>query len=48
MTIRCIAFDLDDTLWACKPVIEHAEQRFYAWLQPITRVLLRVIPRSNW
>jgi putative hydrolase of the HAD superfamily len=33
MTIRCIAFDLDDTLWACKPVIEHAEQRFYAWLQ---------------
>ena len=33
MTIRCIAFDLDDTLWACKPVIERAEQRFYAWLQ---------------
>lgn len=32
MTIRCIAFDLDDTLWACKPVIVHAEQRFYAWL----------------
>ena len=32
MTIRCIAFDLDDTLWACKPVIEHAEQRFYIWL----------------
>ncbi|EIJ35151.1 HAD family hydrolase [Thiothrix nivea] len=33
MTIRCIAFDLDDTLWACKPVIERAEQRFYAWLE---------------
>ncbi|MDD5393624.1 MAG: HAD family hydrolase [Thiothrix sp.] len=33
MTIRCIAFDLDDTLWACKPVIEHAERRFYAWLE---------------
>ena len=32
MTIRCIAFDLDDTLWACKPVIEHAEQGFYIWL----------------
>ena len=33
MTIRCIAFDLDDTVWACKPVIVHAEQRFYTWLQ---------------
>ena len=33
MTIRCIAFDLDDTLWECQPVIERAEQRFYAWLQ---------------
>ena len=32
MTIRCIAFDLDDTLWDCRPVIERAEQRFYAWL----------------
>lgn len=32
MTIRCIAFDLDDTLWACKPVIVQAEQRFYEWL----------------
>lgn len=33
MTIRCIAFDLDDTLWAVKPVIERAEHRFYGWLQ---------------
>ncbi len=33
MTIRCIAFDLDDTLWACKPVIARAEQQFYAWLE---------------
>lgn len=32
MTIRCVAFDLDDTLWACKPVIMQAEQRFYDWL----------------
>ncbi len=30
--IRCITFDLDDTLWACGPVIQRAEQRFYAWL----------------
>lgn len=33
MTIQCIAFDLDDTLWECHPVIEHAEHRFYEWLQ---------------
>lgn len=32
MTIRCITFDLDDTLWECHPVIEQAEQRFYQWL----------------
>lgn len=31
MSIRCVAFDLDDTLWACKPVIQRAEQRFYDW-----------------
>lgn len=33
MTIRCIAFDLDDTLWECHPVIERAEHQFYKWLQ---------------
>lgn len=34
--IRCIAFDLDDTLWPCKPVIDHAERQLYAWLQKNT------------
>ncbi|TXH68939.1 MAG: HAD family hydrolase [Thiothrix sp.] len=33
MTIRCIAFDLDDTLWDCQSVIEHAEQTLYGYLQ---------------
>jgi len=33
MTIRCIAFDLDDTLWECHPVIKRAEQCFYDWLK---------------
>ena len=33
MTIQCIAFDLDDTLWECHPVIMRAEQRFYDWLK---------------
>ena len=32
MPIRCITFDLDDTLWDCAPLIEGAERAFYAWL----------------
>ncbi len=31
-TLRCITFDLDDTLWECAPVIYQAEQQFYQWL----------------
>lgn len=30
--VTIIAFDLDDTLWPCMPVIEHAEKTLYAWL----------------
>jgi FMN hydrolase / 5-amino-6-(5-phospho-D-ribitylamino)uracil phosphatase len=30
--IKCITFDLDETLWACAPVIERAEQALYEWL----------------
>lgn len=33
MTLRCLTFDLDDTLWWCGPVIQRAEARFYAWLE---------------
>ena len=29
--IKVIAFDLDDTLWAVKPVIIRAEQRLDEW-----------------
>ena len=32
MSIKCIVFDLDDTLWECHPTIERAEQCFYDWL----------------
>jgi putative hydrolase of the HAD superfamily len=32
MSIRCVTFDLDDTLWHTGPVIAEAERRFYAWL----------------
>lgn len=30
--IRCVVFDLDDTLWPCEPTITRAEQALYAWL----------------
>ncbi|MCP4333042.1 MAG: HAD family hydrolase [Gammaproteobacteria bacterium] len=30
--IRVIAFDLDDTLWPCKPTIRRAEEALYQWL----------------
>ncbi|RKZ35300.1 MAG: HAD family hydrolase [Gammaproteobacteria bacterium] len=30
--ICCITFDLDDTLWACAPVIERAERASFDWL----------------
>lgn len=32
MGIRCITFDLDDTLWDCGSAITAAEDVFYAWL----------------
>jgi FMN hydrolase / 5-amino-6-(5-phospho-D-ribitylamino)uracil phosphatase len=31
--IRCITFDLDDTLWATGPVIDRAEQIAHTWLE---------------
>lgn len=30
--IRCITFDLDDTLWDVNPVIRHANQSMFSWL----------------
>jgi 2-haloalkanoic acid dehalogenase type II len=33
MSVRLITVDLDDTLWACAPVIRRAEQVLYAWLE---------------
>lgn len=35
--IRLISFDLDDTLWPCAPVIQHAEQCLFDWLQQTAR-----------
>lgn len=30
--IKCVTFDLDDTLWPVTPVIDAAEQKLYRWL----------------
>ena len=30
--IRCVTFDLDDTLWPCEPTIINAEIALYEWL----------------
>jgi len=35
MEIKCIAFDLDNTLWECEPLIIKAEQYFYQWLEDV-------------
>ena len=32
-SIRCVVFDLDDTLWPCEPVINNAEIALYEWLK---------------
>lgn len=32
MTLRCVTFDLDDTLWECGPLLNAAEEAFYDWL----------------
>ncbi len=31
--IRCVVFDLDDTLWPCEPTILNAELALYEWLK---------------
>lgn len=31
-SVRCVTFDLDDTLWPCEPTISNAENALYVWL----------------
>jgi putative hydrolase of the HAD superfamily len=33
MPVKCITFDLDDTLWAINPVIARAEESFLEWMK---------------
>jgi FMN hydrolase / 5-amino-6-(5-phospho-D-ribitylamino)uracil phosphatase len=58
-SLRVICFDLDDTLWNLAPVIEHAEQLLYLWLDeyyprvtaaysPADLSRLRMLAASRW
>ena len=45
--VRCITFDLDDTLWDCEPVILRAEQRFHGWVsENFPRITERYAPKA--
>ena len=33
MPLRCVTFDLDDTLWECGPILMAAEEAFYTWVE---------------
>lgn len=44
MTVKCITFDLDDTLWDCEPALTRAEAVLYQWL---TRNHPRVVARYS-
>lgn len=44
MKIRCITFDLDDTLWECWPTIRRAESTLFNWL---THHYPRITERYN-
>lgn len=39
--IKLLSFDLDDTLWPCKPTIMSAEKRLYDWMQKRTPEITR-------
>lgn len=38
-SIKLLSFDLDDTLWPCKPTILAAEQQLYNWMQQHVAVI---------
>ena len=47
MEIKCIAFDLDNTLWECDPLIIKAEKHFYAWLESVYPKITSKMSESN-
>lgn len=47
MSIECITFDLDDTLWAVGPVILRAEEEFYSWLSQRCPRITKALDRGQ-
>lgn len=45
--IKCVTFDLDDTLWAVNPVIHAANQTLWQWLQLHAPLFTRVHQLSD-
>ena len=47
--IKCITFDLDDTIWRCQPVIEHAADMFYTFLHAHYPEIIQLYPtKLDW
>lgn len=44
MVLRCVTFDLDDTLWDCLPALQQAERDFY---QHLCQHLPRVVEKHD-
>ena len=44
MTITCITFDLDDTLWEVGSVLANAEEKLYEWLERTCPDIARAHP----
>ena len=40
--IKLLTFDLDDTLWPCRPVIMAAEKKLYDWMRQVVPQITRL------
>ena len=46
--IKVLSFDLDDTIWACKPVLSRAERAQLSFIREFNPELERYIERKAW
>jgi HAD superfamily hydrolase (TIGR01549 family) len=47
--IKCITFDLDDTIWQCQPVIERAADAFYTYMRANFPKIVKLYPtKKEW
>jgi len=46
---KCITFDLDDTIWKCRPVIERAADLFYVYITTNFPAIVKLYPtKKEW